>query len=389
MNPDNPDCQAERPAASSPAPLKQLLYSSIARSDLTLDDVRSIRLSAAHKNAEAGISGELFFTGSMFIQAMEGTPEAVDRLMEIMARDGRHYSIIVHEDEPIDARGFDDWAMDPIVIEGDEDTLRDLLAANASQVPAEARDAAAARAAEVGARHASWALDHAPDEAGRLVARFEEWVKDSGYPCVGAKSAIGKRQMSAYVGRSLTSSWDDVPLAGEIIRFAHDYERDPRMFQTFVAFFPESPQLDEAGFESALWERVRSLQQKDVFMGQATDQSVDHDPASPNFSLSFGGQAFFVVGLHPRASRPARRFEVPALVFNLHDQFERLRADGRYEQLRETILGRDEKLAGSVNPMLARHGEQSEARQYSGRLVGADWECPYPGREKIEEELGK
>ena len=107
---------------------------------------------------------------------------------------------------------------------------------------------------------------------------------------------------------------------------------------------------------------------------------VAEDPDNPHFSLSFGGEAFFVVGLHPQASRPARRFSSPVLVFNLHAQFERLRAEGRYEKLRAAILERDEALAGSVNPMLARHGEASEARQYSGRAVDADWRCPMKGR---------
>ena len=86
------------------------------------------------------------------------------------------------------------------------------------------------------------------------------------------------------------------------------------------------------------------------------------DPGNPHFSLSFGGEAFFVIGLHPRASRPARRFCRPVLVFNLHDQFERLREQGRYERMREKIMARDEALAGSPNPMLARHGEGSAAR---------------------------
>ena len=57
-----------------------------------------------------------------------------------------------------------------------------------------------------------------------------------------------------------------------------------------------------------------------------------------------------------------------------------MRAEGRYEKLRAAILERDEALAGSVNPMLARHGEASEARQYSGRAVDADWRCPMKGR---------
>jgi FPC/CPF motif-containing protein YcgG len=67
-------------------------------------------------------------------------------------------------------------------------------------------------------------------------------------------------------------------------------------------------------------------------------------------------------------------------VFNLRAQFEHLRAEGRYEKLRSAILSRDAALAGSINPMLARHGDASEARQYSGRAVDADWICPFRGR---------
>jgi FPC/CPF motif-containing protein YcgG len=65
------------------------------------------------------------------------------------------------------------------------------------------------------------------------------------------------------------------------------------------------------------------------------------------------------------------------LVFNLHDQFERLRNVGRYERLREAIVQRDVALSGSANPMLARFGEASEARQYSGRAVSDNWRCPF------------
>lgn len=112
----------------------------------------------------------------------------------------------------------------------------------------------------------------------------------------------------------------------------------------------------------------------------AADPRVSEDPDDPHFSLSFGGEAFFIVGLHPRVSRPARRFERPALVFNLHDQFEKLRAAGVYGKMRSTIVARDVALAGSANPMLARHGVVSEARQYSGRAVDDEWECPFSGR---------
>ena len=65
------------------------------------------------------------------------------------------------------------------------------------------------------------------------------------------------------------------------------------------------------------------------------------------------------------------------MVFNPHDQFEELRKQGVYDGMREKIGRRDERLAGSRNPMLAKFGEKSEASQYSGRLVEEAWRCPY------------
>ena len=62
----------------------------------------------------------------------------------------------------------------------------------------------------------------------------------------------------------------------------------------------------------------------------------------------------------------------------LHE--ERLRAQGLYDRMRETIRSRDTSWTGSVNPMLAGHGERSEAPQYSGRAVSDDWTCPFRRR---------
>jgi FPC/CPF motif-containing protein YcgG len=64
-------------------------------------------------------------------------------------------------------------------------------------------------------------------------------------------------------------------------------------------------------------------------------------------------------------------------VFNPHAQFEQLRAQGRYQPLRDRIRARDVALQGHVNPMLVDHGRESEAKQYSGRVVDADWRCPF------------
>ena len=213
-----------------------------------------------------------------------------------------------------------------------------------------------------------------------LVARFHAFIRDSAFPCVGAKSALAKAQMRVLVARDITSAWNDLPIHAELHAFAQRYRDDPKLFQSLAVVFEGPDDLDEAGFEQSLWQRIQSLTDKDVWHGVEIDPRVDPAPDSPHFSLSFGGEAFFVVGLHPNASRDARRFERPTLVFNLHDQFERLREQQLYEKLRGTILARDEALQGSINPMLSRHGEMSEARQYSGRAVNDDWRCPLQRR---------
>ncbi|GAA0728593.1 guanitoxin biosynthesis heme-dependent pre-guanitoxin N-hydroxylase GntA [Sphingomonas japonica] len=202
-------------------------------------------------------------------------------------------------------------------------------------------------------------------------------VEQPNFPCVGAKAALAKGTLDVLACNAIDSAWDDLRIHDGLIRFAADYRAEPGLFRSFAVIFEGPDDLGEADFEAALWKRVQSLSDKDVWRGQEYDTRVSADPDNPHFSLSFGGEAFFIVGLHPHASRPARRFARPTMVFNLHDQFETLRAQGRYEGMREKILVRDEALAGSRNPMLSRHGDTSEARQYSGRMVGADWACPF------------
>jgi len=215
------------------------------------------------------------------------------------------------------------------------------------------------------------------DESHPLAEAFRAFIAARDYPCVGAKSALARGQLDFVVGRDIRSGWNDLPISRRLTGFAEDYRRDRTMFRSFVTIFEGPRDLDEEAFERCLWRRVQSLSDKDAWYGYDYDRRVSHDPDSPHFSLSFAGEAFFVVGLHPRASRPARRFEAPTLVFNLHDQFERLREENRYARMRETILDRDETLAGTVNPMLSEHGQEPEARQYSGRAVGPDWRCPF------------
>lgn len=213
-----------------------------------------------------------------------------------------------------------------------------------------------------------------------LAHRFRSFITDRSFPCVGAKAALKRDGMRFIVARDFRSAWDDLRIMPALLDLAGSYRTEPELFQSLVVLFETGAPSDEHMFEQGLWTRLQSLSDKDEWLGQQADPRVAHNPDDPHFAMSFGGEAFFVVGLHPHASRPARRFAAPAMVFNLHDQFETLRAEGRYDKLSASILGRDLAIAGSVNPMLAPHGSISAARQYSGRAVEDGWRCPYSGR---------
>lgn len=211
--------------------------------------------------------------------------------------------------------------------------------------------------------------------SGEHAQRFMDRIGRPAFPCVGAKSAAGHDGIAFFQARDLHSPDADAPLLAGLQQFASGAPQDA-LFVSFVALFPETPTLDEEGFEAALWQRLQALHARDAG-SFGWDPSVSCDPASPRFSMSLGGRAFYVIGLHPGSSRKARRFHCAALVFNLHSQFETLREDGRYDKLRAAITERDIAYSGSRNRMLAEHGSASEARQYSGRQVGAGWRCPF------------
>ncbi|KAF0676889.1 guanitoxin biosynthesis heme-dependent pre-guanitoxin N-hydroxylase GntA [Profundibacterium mesophilum] len=212
-----------------------------------------------------------------------------------------------------------------------------------------------------------------------VKSAFEDFVQSEAFPCVGAKSALVRDAITLCEAREFDNPGSDLDIYRALARFGSDI-LDPEgpLVQSFVVVFngPGEP-MEEIAFERQMWNRIQSLHNLDVACGNAWDESTSHDPTSPHFSLSLGGQSYFVIGLHPGASRSARRFSRPALVFNSHEQFERLRADGRYDRMQKVIRERDRALDGEINPMVADFGLGAEAAQYSGRQVDRSWVCPF------------
>lgn len=226
----------------------------------------------------------------------------------------------------------------------------------------------------------------APHQSPEPVAEFihdsfRALILNPRFTCVAAKSALNKDnyRFSSYQ-YDLGSKEASALLTRDLYLFVNDQQRlQNNGFFTFVATFTGPSGADESGFEKLLWSQLQQLHDIDA-SNSDWDTTVSSDPESPHFEWSFGGQAFFVVGLHPASSRFTRRFPFPTLVFNAHFQFEQLREAGKFERMQEAMRTRDTALQGNINPNLADFGDASDARQYSGRRVEENWKCPFHAR---------
>jgi FPC/CPF motif-containing protein YcgG len=212
--------------------------------------------------------------------------------------------------------------------------------------------------------------EDAPHEA--FAAALTEFVDHPRFPCVGGKAAFHQRNATVRLYDSLGTTSAAATMGDDLADFVAAVEPDQR-FVSFVAMFRGPEIADERHFESLLWRQLRLLAERD---SEPWSDEVSANPRHDHFGFSFAGSALFVVGLHPRASRDARRAGSPMLVFNPHRQFERLRDEDRYTRVRDVIRRRDEQLQGTINPMVGDFGGASEARQYSGRQVQPDWQPP-------------
>jgi FPC/CPF motif-containing protein YcgG len=214
-----------------------------------------------------------------------------------------------------------------------------------------------------------------PDE-GRIHAALLDKLLGDSFACVAARSAVNRRNYRLGVYRGLGTERTAAALCHDLYEFNHEFDQTTDAFTTFMAAFPTTPALGEEGFEEQLWRQLQAMHEIDA-EHYAWSDAVSANPDSAEFSFSIGGKAFFIVGLHPEASRVSRTTPWPVIVFNPHAQFERLRAKGKYEGMQAAIRARDVALQGSINPMLSDFGDRSETRQYAGRHVAEDWQCPF------------
>ena len=216
-------------------------------------------------------------------------------------------------------------------------------------------------------------------QAERIHAALRAVVLDPQYPCLGARSVMQEQSYWFSMYDRLAEPASTAALATDLAAFVRERDALEGRFASFIAVFGAPKVRTELQFERHLWRQLRMLHAADVSPWDAT---VSSDPGAPDFSFSFAGCAFFVVGLSPANERWARSFPWPLLVFNAHDQFERLREEGRFERMSGIIRERDAEVEGEANPNLEHFGTHTEARQYAGREVPDDWRCPVTFRRR-------
>lgn len=86
--------------------IRQVVYLSTARNPGSDEELAAILNSARAHNGVAGVTGLLAHGGTLFLQILEGAPEAIDALMAKISADGRHRSVRVLQDVTVSERCF-------------------------------------------------------------------------------------------------------------------------------------------------------------------------------------------------------------------------------------------------------------------------------------------
>jgi uncharacterized protein len=208
-----------------------------------------------------------------------------------------------------------------------------------------------------------------------IIKEYSEYLRKKDFPCVAAKAALSRNHIKCMVALHMACPADDKTILQFLYGFVDMYRASEESYHSAAVIFKEPVPINETLFDALFWRRLNSLSSLDK-QNYKHDMRVDSDPNSPRYSFSLKEEAFFILGLHPGSSRRSRQFKYPALIFNPHAEFEKLRNSDRYTRMKEVVRKRDVEFSGSVNPMLADFGEASEVYQYSGIHYQTDWTCP-------------
>lgn len=228
-----------------------------------------------------------------------------------------------------------------------------------------------------------------PIDHKNLLAEF---ILQKNYPCIAAVQALHRNEIIFDQYSGFGAGEDSLKLVTKLLEFRDRQKHNQEQFLTYVAIFDDQANLSEEEFELALWRELSAVWSHPEQAG-SWDTRFSDDPLDQRFCFSVGGEAFFVVGMHPQSSRISRRYPRVAIAFNLYSQFSDLMETGRYQEMVRLNRNRDIKFQGSINPMVEKYHDLYEPIQFSGRANTDDWRCPFTkglikGTQMILEKVG-
>lgn len=201
-----------------------------------------------------------------------------------------------------------------------------------------------------------------------ISASLGQMIGDETFPCIMAKAALNNGLVRE---RELNLESAPAQALEVVYSFVREYRKAPDRFSSLILSFDTEAFQSFSVFETFFWNFTLALHDIDK-VAYRHDPRVGADPAQKDFSYSLMEEAFFLIMLHPQSPRVGRRYKYPAIVFNPHQQFERLREKGVFAKIRDTIRERDLSLQNEKNIMLGDFGQGWEIFQYTGRQYTAE-----------------
>ena len=205
-----------------------------------------------------------------------------------------------------------------------------------------------------------------------IVDAIAEMVGRPDYPCLGARSVFRRDRATVRVYDELDAPATAPLLLQDLLEFASAVDLDEG-FASFIAIFRGPRIIDERHFERLLWSQLRRLHAADE---EPWSDEVSPDPEDEHFAFSVAGNRLLRRGPAPMASRDARRAASPPWSSTSTSSSWRCGRRDTIPRMRDRIRDRDEQLQGTINPMVADHGEISRGPAVlrpggRGRLAGS------------------
>jgi hypothetical protein len=89
----------------------QIVYVSTATEEYDKDELARILAVSRKNNSADGVTGMLCYHGGTFFQMLEGQRHRVEAVMDRVAADPRHHSILVLLEQEVDEPALPDWSM--------------------------------------------------------------------------------------------------------------------------------------------------------------------------------------------------------------------------------------------------------------------------------------